>query len=619
MKLLILFTLLIATLIFEVSQKNYITKSEIIENKRQNQSEWSQEVIMTLINDPKLYQIMLLSNNAKKYIRFVQDLRQHLPTLYFNEVYLKREIQNLQKRTSLSHPRDTTLFILVEFPNKNNTQWTEEMMAFIKQLSTVRIRPKCLIVRFLDSQQTSNYTTFLTKMWNDYFLDLTILDVVKGRTTIHRLNPFISYRRKVFSRKTLLFPQKLRNLNGYPLKVAYITRPPYATLKRNSTNHPFNIIGPDSVVGHTFAEMMNYNQVLVPSKNEEFGNFSCNVNKITGFDSLVQKRIVHFISVTTTLVRTLCKKEVIENAIFALDHYVAVAPILKSGDYTVTIGETFFYSIALTLLITVIGWITMIIFKFDALIWNWTVIIQVLFGVAVNLQPTKIKEQVFCAILFLVNFYYSFHILESLTDFNFRMDKEKELNNIDDLMKSGLQFGSEVNTRNIMPGVFGQDNFTAWVKRGRLLALEECIEFLVEFKNVTCIMKLAHAEWFAGFYKENNLVKFIPEYFGSVGIGFFLEPGSPYVEKFEQIHRSLKEVGILEKWKISKKPNATRILQLGIATQDKFHNSDDSVDDWKIQSLLFGIMIAGYFASALSFLLELVLGKREKRRRLQTV
>lgn len=120
----------------------------------------------------------------------------------------------LRKEISLRNPRDTTLFFAIEYADKNNTQRTEKMMEFVKKLSSIRIRPKCLVLRFLQTNETLNYSTFLQKMWQNLFLDVTILDVNKKRASIHQLNPFVSYKSKQFSKKTQLFPDKLRNLHG---------------------------------------------------------------------------------------------------------------------------------------------------------------------------------------------------------------------------------------------------------------------------------------------------------------------------------------------------------------------------------------------------------------------
>ncbi|XP_043483405.1 uncharacterized protein LOC122511902 [Leptopilina heterotoma] len=341
MRLQFILLLLITTTIFEIRQKNLSTYSKIVRKKGEITLKWSQLVIETIKNDPRIYQIMLISNyeNADN-PRIIQDLQENIPILHFNDFYLNGEIHQFEKWYSLSNPRDTTLFILVEFPNKNNTQWTEEIMAFVKQLSTVRIRPKCLIVRYLDSNQTSNYDKFLLKMWRDLFLDVTILDVIRGRATIHRLNPFLNfYKAKSFSKKTPLFPNKLENLNGYPLKVGIMYRPPYVLLKRNSTKHPFDVSGPDAEVGKFFATIMNYRQSFLPSNAEDFGHYGCNISKLTGFNSAIQRNRLQLITITSTTSRSICKKELFENTIFALDHYVAIAPTLKSKNFSISIAE----------------------------------------------------------------------------------------------------------------------------------------------------------------------------------------------------------------------------------------------------------------------------------------
>lgn len=603
MKLHIIHLLLIVTVTSAITQKNYLSDSEIIQEKDENRLNWSQMIIKT-IKDPKIYQILLITNDEipnYKDIKKIQDLQENKPILYYSGSYVRKEIQLLEKMNSLKNPRDTTLFFVMESPeNANNTQWTKEMMKFIKKLSTVRIRPRCLILRYLDSSRISNYTNFLQMMWEDLFLDVTIIDVLQKKFTIHQLNPFVSHRPKLLSKNTPLFPKKIRNLNEYPIKIGIVNRPPYMQVKRNSTNH-LDIFGPDAMVSKIFSEVLNFKLLFVRSNERGFGNNSCNIKKLSGLNMKLQRNEIQFISITSSITRNMCKSELYEYGIFGLDHYVAIAPIFKTNNVSFMIGRTFYWCIFLTAFITIISWIIQKKFKLDKKLWNWTVVIQILFGVCVVHEPKRLKERIIFGCFLIFYFYYSFNVFASLTDFHFQKEKEKEINSLRDLMESNLQFSSEASKLVMLPVIFDENDLIIWVKNGRLLTYEKCIEFLLDYRNITCIMRLTHAEWYAGMYKEKHFLKFVPEFVLSVGTGFILEPGSPYVEKFQTIHRLIMEFALLNKWKMR------NIL--------KMRNQEENTqmlksDDNKILSLMIGIMITGYVTSILSFLVEVVIGER---------
>lgn len=612
MKLQVIFHFFLTFLILEISQTNPTNGSKTNLNKVQNPSKWLQRIITSVKKDPKVYQIFLITNDFEN-CGNVRKIQKEVPILYFSDNYTKREIQHLEQRNSLSNPRDTTLFVIDEAQRNDNMEWIEEMMTFIKNLTNVRIRPKCLIVRYLDANRTSNYENFLEKQWENLFLDLTILDVTKHGAMVHRLNPFVSYTKKAFTKRTVLFPSKLRNLNGYPVKVGILNSPPNVILKRNSTGHPYDIRGPDAEVGKIFAKLLNYSQVFVPSDGKERGVFDCeNSEKSSHFLKLVQQNKIQLISIISGTTKSVCKREILESLIVSLDHYVAITPNRMSKNYSIIIGNTFYYSILLTILITLFISILVKLFKFDETIWNWTVIIQILFGIGIKTQPKKLNERIIFGCLLIIYFYYSCNILISLTDFNFRPDKDDKISTLTDLIDSGLQFSSEYNKLWGFSKIVKEKKLTTWVKKGRVTTFDECIELLLKYRNITCIMKLSQAEWYTGLLKEKNLVRYVPEFLSTVGVGFILEPGSPFVDRFNQIHRLLMEFALLEKMKL-KESSFTKYYKHQSKTEEHLLKLDKNADEWKIQSLLTGILIAGYLSSIISFVFEIILNKRKRK------
>ncbi|XP_043483309.1 uncharacterized protein LOC122511853 [Leptopilina heterotoma] len=175
-------------------------------------------------------------------------------------------------------------------------------------------------------------------------------------------------------------------------------------------------------------------------------------------------------------------------------------------------------------------------------------------------------------------------------------------------MNTGLQFSSELSKIVMLPQIVDDDDMKKWVRKGRVTTQSECIELLLNYKNITCIMRLSQAELFVGFHMKQNIVKIVPEFIISVGIGYFLEPGSPYVEKLHRIYRLLCEFALLEKWRMKMVPNTTS-HQLDIGPEGNLHKWDEKDDMRKVLFLLIGILIAGYVGSIILFFIELLFAK----------
>lgn len=135
----------------------------------------------------------------------------------------------------------------------------DRSMMQIVYLTRTKIRPRCLIIHFFDSR--INVEKFLRKMWMKLFLDVTVID---GKNTrIHQFNPFVGYAKTKLNRKTVLFPDKCRNMNRYQMKVGLFQSPPFAYVRRNSTHHPVEVSGKDVYLGEIFAERMNFQSILI--------------------------------------------------------------------------------------------------------------------------------------------------------------------------------------------------------------------------------------------------------------------------------------------------------------------------------------------------------------------
>lgn len=604
----------IAILILEIIEKKYVNCSENLLLKKQKN--WSSERIIEKIKrESKIHQIVLIRNLQKSNqleSEIIQEIEKNLPTLQFNCSHFKQEFQKFEKIPSFRYPRSTILFTIFDSSNKTNIHSIKNLMELIRKLSRTRIRPKCLILQFA---KNFNYSQFLEEMWLKLFLDLTILEVTEKKVTIHYLNPFLYlYEKKSLGGKNLLFPDKLKNLQNYPLKVGVYDRPPFASIKVNSTNHPIQLSGSDIEVGRIFSQLLNFKLNFQANVDELIGRLSCDAEKLTGFYSMARNNRIQFISITTTNHLKICDNEYFENLIFTTDNYIAIVPKLKEKNSSITVGKTFYYSLLLSISIIIIVTIISAKMNFDGKIWNWTIIFQVLFGVAISNLPKIFIQRIIFGCLLIIYFYFSFNMYGSLTAVNFQIEEEREIETMNDLIESGLQLNSEPNKVKIIPTMINDENFTIWAKKGQGSTNEKCLETLLNYKNVTCVMRLTQADWYADFYREQNLVKYVTESIVGVNIGFILESGSPYVEKMVKIYRKILEFGLVEKFKVKNSPNSTDIEKIKKRVELMGDN-----EEWKLLTLLHGIMIVGYISSFISLIIELIINRWKRLTNLKLI
>ncbi|KAJ8687134.1 hypothetical protein QAD02_022928 [Eretmocerus hayati] len=141
-------------------------------------------------------------------------------------------------------------------------------------------RGKCFI--FLFNKNSSDLGPFLRHAWTENFLDMTVVEWTLGdhnfwtysdhfdkvrfpNPIIHTYDPFRNdYRKDYLTKSMNIMPDKLKDLNGFGLKVEVYEDEPNVMLKRNSKGMVDwkSSTGFDIFLARTLAEKMNF--TLVP-------------------------------------------------------------------------------------------------------------------------------------------------------------------------------------------------------------------------------------------------------------------------------------------------------------------------------------------------------------------
>ncbi|KAJ8668411.1 hypothetical protein QAD02_010074 [Eretmocerus hayati] len=90
----------------------------------------------------------------------------------------------------------------------------------------------------------------LTQAWSKKFLDVTVLEwsaqhhFCDSQIRFHVYNPFLNqYYQDCYTPAMELFPDKLRDMHGYPFKVGIVHRPPNMNFITNSSGRVVQING----------------------------------------------------------------------------------------------------------------------------------------------------------------------------------------------------------------------------------------------------------------------------------------------------------------------------------------------------------------------------------------
>ncbi|XP_043469682.1 uncharacterized protein LOC122503273 [Leptopilina heterotoma] len=382
-------------------------------------------------------------------------------------------------------------------------------MTQIALLSCAKSRPRCLIVHF--SKTVDDKETFLRKMWiSEQFLDVTIVEIIRKKTRIHQLNPFFGYKNEKFSRETVLFPDKLLNMNRYPLKVGIFQLPPLAYLKMNSTDHLIETFGKDSYAGKIFSQRMNFQSMMFATKENNFGRFSFNKNETTGLIYKIFHRQLQFVTVTSLSFHDdydRGRKNLefyLEYAKAEYEQLVALVPKLTDSQSS-SMRASVFYIIPFAIVINIINQSLQHLYKLDATVFNPMAIINILLGKSSGNEPQKLHERIIFMTMIWMSFFFSSEIFAWFTGVNLVSDNQFKINSFKDLNKSNLYIGTQMNTFYLINTTKDQDIIAMVARKYKLYQSPElCLKDLIEEKNVACVLKQTIADWYLLQYNRKD-------------------------------------------------------------------------------------------------------------------
>ena len=151
-------------------------------------------------------------------------ITQRFPSLFIN---IDKKPETTKHLKFLENPRQHTCFIIILRNNSNNTEKMQDVMEFMISPAP---KPRLLAISVdEDAWDINIFKEILLYGWKEKYLDFTILGKSKGNNlTIMHYNPFTkTFYTDTYKSKTIIFPDKLNNMNGYSLKTPVWVAPSF--------------------------------------------------------------------------------------------------------------------------------------------------------------------------------------------------------------------------------------------------------------------------------------------------------------------------------------------------------------------------------------------------------
>lgn len=544
------------------------------------------QVVHKIINDFQPNKIIVFSNFSKRSGHRCNDLFRifinHIPTNTLNLNKISLMISNKSVQTLPSVQPDQSLIYTIFQCEKNTLETTLSILTKIVSFSPITARPKCLYIvsNSIDFSQDES-RKMLQEAWYLKFLDFTILRMKNG--SFVSWNPFTNQYHQGYLKNTLtdLFPDKLINVNQYPLKLLmWNVLPQMLVEKRN--NKVIKIDGSTYKYLKIISEKLNFNLNITFEPDDFLDNAVKN-----SFVKLANNKI-NVMPISLFLARFRNKDLVIGYPIWVTRMVMVVPNILTLG-YNFFNAEMYISAISFPLLIFIFTFlINLLKHKFQ----NWNVfrVCQILIGTPI-VQPKKSYERVIFLTIVILSMLYTNIIFSNLTNTKVK-PQVQEFNTYGDVLESDLPVYSYY--ENLTDRSLPKDLNQILLKYKKIENNEKCIDLVFETNRAICFTTAVTANFWKQHYKYADgspILKVANPSFRNQPLGIAFEKSSPYAEKFSKMIIKIFETQVASQ--LQKRPEI-RFNKL---------TSEIEIDILLIE--LEVILLVGCFLATLAFIYEI--------------
>ena len=565
---------------------------------------WLNTFEKQMLNNIKSSQLIIFSNNSLQTKSQYQDITiamliKIIPCINIDTMKLMTSDDHLYLEVPLfKNPRQTSTFVMTYYAEQLYEAFQilnfKNYIDFIDTVFSFYQRPKCLILFINNKQSTEDFLKIILRYaWSKKFLDFTImeLDTQYAEKTdvfspnLYYLNPFLDTLTKVVVDSNIeIFPDKLNNLNGYPLIFPVMSLPPIIELIKDSKG---NIIKTKTdkfgIVEITAAKLDFYMKFISAESNITFYEDMKIVNK------LLQNRKADMGSALAPSLNI--------PAIGELDFghgctsFVAIIPIIKENYINIPTDIYMYLFIIPSML--VITLYVMNILKIQKTRWSVLDILQVLFGFSIPTKkfPRKSSERIIFLSIIAVSMQYTLKFYSKILDINLE-SSEISFNSIEEIIGSPF----DVHMSAIYyKRVFDTDVESIVTLKQKLKTVPDtgsCVKMILAGNKTICIIPENYAEYYV--MKNKGLMTIAKPEFFCERLIYMTANAFPYYEKFSKIFHKIHSSGL---------------LQASIHTYRKTVYNEQSKNSANDVTDVIIAICSIYLISLIVFLLEIIIKK----------
>lgn len=554
------------------------------------------ENVSEYIKHLKSYQIIIfVDKSSKKNYKHEDDTIRKL-TRQFSTVTIDLGSMVTENR-SLSmpvfkNPRSSAIYVILEkeYTHTFDVYKVYQIIDKLVTISPVQMRPKCLLIfpnstNYLPDNEVKK---ILKYTWVNKFIDFTVLKIDGADSSVvANYNPFT----EIYSSKNLLdtdeiFPDKLENVNKYPLKLPAYTLKPHIIIDTEE-DKILDIRGIIYPYVKIILEKVNFSPRFILENDTK--SDSKNIENI--LSKLENNSLI--ISLNTFLVGTnLFGRNVIVGTMVDEGNMVAVVPIIRKPKFYFSLTILLYLLSFPAIILLFLGFSKLL--KFDTEKWNLLFIYQIFIAIPVDLSPKRlISESIIYIFIATLSIIYSNIFFATLNDMKVVYDEVK-FSTFQDLVDSKMK---------VHTPFFANSHDTEEVKK--LLSnatiidsYEDCIKKLIKTRSIICILSVIRGNYYESINLDDQgmpVMKLAGASFHHQYAAFAYEKGSVFAEKFDKLTRLIIESGLLKDQVIRK------YLQIH---SSEFSDSENAGNILTEQLIVLSVF--GYTIAIIVFLWELI-------------
>ncbi|XP_043279298.1 uncharacterized protein [Venturia canescens] len=603
---------------------------------------WLDNLAKRIVEKSKFRQVRLLTRldeNEHLQDPIVEDLiiklMYHLPTVRIN--YGKDfQIPGKSRAKDIIDPRfpfDTTatLFLLiVESLDTSTLSMAKRFIDVVANMASFHYSPKFILITSVTDIRNFSLEELLEYAWSQRLLSFTILELPEKKTDarrwrvpksddfffgpndsrstlpiIHELNPFKKeYTRIKWTRKDghELFPNKVGNMWGHPLRIRALDIPPFSIAKFNEDGEPIEIKGSNMELIKVLADRLNASIKWIPQmENENLYNIDDPFRVVYNLMELEKIDMESYLapqySVSTN--NTLRTTSVL------MDKFCAIVPIIYQVKVPISIEMCKAYLLSCALVLTF--WLLAKFLHFDASFWKTFNICRVLFFVPIGIFPKTNAERMIFASLLVTAGIISTNLYTSLTDISLETTLPREMKTFENLDDSGLipiisSFFFNKTFGNVTGALLNLKN-----KAKTSMRSQDCPAIAAKYKNVTCCLATLGVDLKAGNESNAPTLQIAQPCFWYDSTAFTIGKRSPFRSHINYIIWNLHSAGFIKIWYEDRESSR----QLSFTKPDAI--LEKRFNPYIIRVILFAIIIVGYSTSMLVLLAEIIIHSALKR------